>query len=39
MLINKKIELEDEKKDYDNKVKNGENDINSKLKKIMNRLQ
>lgn len=39
MLINKKIELEEEKKDYDNKVKNGENDINNKLKKIMNRLQ
>ena len=39
MLINKKIELEDEKTDYDNKVKNGENDINNKLKKITNRLQ
>ena len=37
--MNKKIELEDEKKDYDKKKKNGENDINNKLKKITNRLQ
>ena len=34
MLLNKKGELEEEKKEYDNKVKNGENDIANKFKKM-----
>ena len=38
MLKNKQLELETQKKDYENKIKNGEHDIGNKMKRIENKL-
>lgn len=38
MLKNKKLELEEEKKEYDTKIKNSENDFQNKSKKMENKI-
>ena len=37
MLKNKRVELEEQKREYDNKIKNGENDISNKMKRMDNK--